>query len=114
MVIKPERRRRDYSEHWATADSNGQIDGEFIAPGHQFARPISTAAAGTVMVRTRNVSSRRPMPTTKLPCTTLPMLANNRPNIDAAKFEELAGKAKANCPISRVLNATITLDAKLV
>lgn len=36
------------------------------------------------------------------------------PNIDAAKFEELAGKAKANCPISRVLNATITLDAKLV
>ena len=35
------------------------------------------------------------------------------PNIDAAKFDELAAKAKANCPISRVLNATITLDAKL-
>ena len=36
------------------------------------------------------------------------------PGIDAAKFDELAAKAKANCPISRVLNATITLDAKLV
>lgn len=36
------------------------------------------------------------------------------PNIDAAKFAELAAKAKANCPISRLLNATITLDATLV
>ena len=36
------------------------------------------------------------------------------PGIDAAKFEEIAAKAKANCPISRLLNATVTLDAKLV
>lgn len=35
------------------------------------------------------------------------------PNIDAAKFVEIAGGAKANCPLSRVLNATITMDAKL-
>ena len=36
------------------------------------------------------------------------------PKIDAAKFGELASNAKANCPISRLLNATITLDAALV
>ncbi len=36
------------------------------------------------------------------------------PGIDAAKFDELAAKAKANCPISRLLNANISLDAKLV
>ena len=36
------------------------------------------------------------------------------PKIDAAKFAEIAGNAKANCPISRVLNATITMDAKMV
>jgi osmotically inducible protein OsmC len=36
------------------------------------------------------------------------------PGIDAAKFTEIANKAKTNCPISRLLNATITLDAKLV
>ena len=36
------------------------------------------------------------------------------PGIDAAKFAEIAAKAKAGCPISRVLNAKITLDAKLV
>jgi osmotically inducible protein OsmC len=35
------------------------------------------------------------------------------PGIDAAKFKEIADKAKAGCPISRLLNATITLDAKL-
>ena len=36
------------------------------------------------------------------------------PAIDPAKFDEIAAKAKANCPISRLLNATITLTAKLV
>ena len=36
------------------------------------------------------------------------------PKIDAAKFAEIAGGAKASCPMSRVLNATITMDAKLV
>lgn len=35
------------------------------------------------------------------------------PGIDDAKFQELAAKAKAGCPISRLLNATITLTAKL-
>jgi osmotically inducible protein OsmC len=37
------------------------------------------------------------------------------PNIDAAKFAELAEKAKANCPVSKALGAiNVTLDAKLV
>lgn len=35
------------------------------------------------------------------------------PGIDAVKFKEIADKAKAGCPISRLLNATITLDATL-
>jgi lipoyl-dependent peroxiredoxin len=36
------------------------------------------------------------------------------PGIDAAKFNEIANGAKAGCPISRLLTAKITLDAKLV
>lgn len=36
------------------------------------------------------------------------------PGINAAQFEELTGKAKAGCPVSKLLNATITLDARLV
>ena len=35
------------------------------------------------------------------------------PGGDAAKFEEAANNAKAGCPVSRVLNAKITMDAKL-
>ncbi|MBA4791137.1 MAG: OsmC family protein [Rhizobiales bacterium] len=36
------------------------------------------------------------------------------PGADDAKFQELAAKAKAGCPVSKVLNADITLDAALV
>lgn len=36
------------------------------------------------------------------------------PGADAAKFAEIANAAKAGCPVSRALNAEITLDAKLV
>jgi osmotically inducible protein OsmC len=36
------------------------------------------------------------------------------PGIDRAQFEKIAQGAKAGCPISKVLNAEITLDWKLV
>jgi len=36
------------------------------------------------------------------------------PGADPATFEDLAAKAKANCPVSKLLNAAITLDAKLL
>jgi lipoyl-dependent peroxiredoxin len=36
------------------------------------------------------------------------------PNLDEANFARLAGEAEKNCPVSKVLNATITLDAKLI
>jgi osmotically inducible protein OsmC len=35
------------------------------------------------------------------------------PGCDDAKFQELAGKAKAGCPVSKLLKAEITLDAAL-
>jgi osmotically inducible protein OsmC len=36
------------------------------------------------------------------------------PNADPAKFQKAAEGAKAGCPISRLLNTTISLDARLV
>lgn len=36
------------------------------------------------------------------------------PGIDDAKFQELTAKAKAGCPVSKLLKAEITLDAALV
>jgi len=41
-------------------------------------------------------------------------LRGKLPNIDEASFARLAGEAEKNCPVSKVLNATIALDAKLV
>jgi lipoyl-dependent peroxiredoxin len=35
------------------------------------------------------------------------------PGLDNAKFQEIAAKAKAECPVSKVLNADITLEATL-
>ena len=35
------------------------------------------------------------------------------PGTDRTTFAALANKAKADCPVSKLLNATITLDAKL-
>jgi osmotically inducible protein OsmC len=35
------------------------------------------------------------------------------PGVDQQKFEAIARDAKENCPVSKVLNANITLDAKL-
>ena len=36
------------------------------------------------------------------------------PGADQAKFEQLAGKAKAGCPVSKLLKADITLEATLL
>jgi lipoyl-dependent peroxiredoxin len=36
------------------------------------------------------------------------------PGGDKAKFDEAAKAAEAGCPVSRVLNAKITMDAKLI
>ena len=36
------------------------------------------------------------------------------PGATQAQFDELTAKAKAGCPVSKLLNATITLEAKLL
>ena len=41
-------------------------------------------------------------------------LTGRVPGIDASKFEQIANDAKANCPVSRVLKANITLSSKLL
>jgi osmotically inducible protein OsmC len=40
-------------------------------------------------------------------------LRANVPNLEQAEFSRLAGVAEKNCPVSKVLNAEITLDAEL-
>ena len=46
--------------------------------------------------------------------TSVPLEVRARvPGIDQAGFETAAGNAKSGCPISRLLNAEITMDARL-
>ncbi len=40
-------------------------------------------------------------------------VAVRAPGADRAKFDAAAGRAKAGCPLSRVLNAAISMDARL-
>ena len=40
-------------------------------------------------------------------------VVGNVPGADAAAFQKAAGDAKTGCPVSKVLNAKITMDAKL-
>lgn len=42
------------------------------------------------------------------------VLKGKVPGVDEAKFQEYAANAKANCPVSKVLNAQISLTASLV
>src|SRR4029079_8865067 len=73
-----------YPASASTALRPGAALRDFV--GHQFARPISAASAGTVMVRTTNVSINRPAPMMKPICSIVETLPNIRPNIEAAKM----------------------------
>jgi osmotically inducible protein OsmC len=42
------------------------------------------------------------------------MLEGKVPGADQSTFERLANEAKANCPLSKVIRAEITLEARLV
>jgi osmotically inducible protein OsmC len=41
-------------------------------------------------------------------------LRGSVPNLDETKFIELAKDAEETCPVSKILKAAITLDAKLI
>ena len=45
--------------------------------------------------------------------TSVHLTLKQNPRRGQGKFEELAGKAKAGCPVSKLLNTKITLDATL-
>jgi lipoyl-dependent peroxiredoxin len=49
----------------------------------------------------------------RISCSAL-ILRAQVPNIDEAAFAQMASDAEKNCPVSKVLDAAITLDAKLI
>jgi lipoyl-dependent peroxiredoxin len=49
----------------------------------------------------------------RISCSAL-ILRAQVPNLDEATFAQMASDAEKNCPVSKVLDAAITLDAKLI
>jgi lipoyl-dependent peroxiredoxin len=93
---------------------------ELIAAAHAgcFTMALSAALQGAGFtadrIQTAAALSLENVPATSWTITTVHLTTvATIPGITAEKFAEIAAGAKANCPVSRVLKAEITLDAKL-
>jgi osmotically inducible protein OsmC len=93
---------------------------ELIAAAHAgcFTMALSAALQGADFtaerIETTAALSLENVPATSWTITTVHLkTVATIPGITAEKFAEIAAGAKANCPVSRVLKAEITLDAKL-
>src|SRR5262249_39733663 len=108
-----------YSFSTRFESGNGTNPEELIAAAHAGCFTMATSAAlgkngftaerlaTTAALTLEQVSGNWTITTVDLQMT------GKVPGIDAKKFQEIAADAKANCPVSRVLNAKISLDAKL-
>ncbi|WP_230768953.1 OsmC family protein [Sphingomonas sp. Leaf4] len=100
-------------------DGKGTNPEELIAAAHAscFTMALSFALAGAgysdgTLETTAKVSLDKDGDGFKVTKSALTLKANV-PGIEPAKFEEIAAGAKAGCPISKLLNAEITLDHTL-
>jgi lipoyl-dependent peroxiredoxin len=75
---------------------------ELIAAAHAGFTPDSLEATATVSLDDGTITSSNIVLNAKVP------------GIDAAKFKTCADDAKANCPVSKLLNTSISLEANLV
>lgn len=100
-------------------DGKGTNPEELIAAAHAscFTMALSFALAGAgfsdgTLETTAKVTLDKDGDGFKVTKSALTLNANV-PGIDQAKFEEIAAGAKAGCPISKLLNAEITLEHNL-
>ncbi|KQM86107.1 osmotically inducible protein OsmC [Sphingomonas sp. Leaf23] len=100
-------------------DGKGTNPEELIAAAHAscFTMALSFALAGAgfsdgTLETTAKVTLDKDGDGFKVTKSALTLNANV-PGIDQAKFEEIAAGAKAGCPISKLLNADITLEHTL-
>ncbi|WP_242416055.1 OsmC family protein [Sphingomonas panni] len=100
-------------------DGKGTNPEELIAAAHAscFTMALSFALAGAgfsdgTLETTAKVTLDKDGDGFKVTKSALTLTANV-PGIDQAKFEEIAAGAKAGCPISKLLNAEITLEHTL-
>lgn len=109
----------DFTKRFESADGPGTTPEELIAAAHAgcFSMALSgelgkagfppTSITTTATVTLEPVDGKQTVSASHLETSVV------APGIDAAKFAEVAAGAKAGCPISRLLNTNISLDAKL-
>ncbi len=109
----------DFGKRFESADGPGTTPEELIAAAHAgcFSMALSgelgkagfppTSITTTATVTLEPVDGKQTVSASHLETSVV------APGIDAAKFAEVAAGAKAGCPISRLLNTNISLDAKL-
>jgi osmotically inducible protein OsmC len=110
-----------YTHKGRFVDESGQSGTnpeELIAAAHSgcFAMQLSAFLAenGTVAEALKVTAAVELIPGTGITGSAL-TVEGRVPGIDAAKFAELADKAKRECPVSRALGAiAVTLEARLV
>ncbi len=102
------------------ADGSGTNPEELIAAAHAgcFTMALSAALEGAGFVAdtlsTTAALTLENNPQTSWTISAIHLTTTAKvPGISAEKFAEIAAVAKANCPVSRVLKAAITLDAAL-
>ena len=112
-------RDTQYSFNTRFEDGNGTNPEELIAAAH--AGCFSMALSGQLTNAGHAPESIQTEATVKMEKTDAGFTVTNVhlevvarvPGIDQAGFETAAGNAKSGCPISRLLNAEITMNAKL-
>ncbi len=102
------------------ATGTGTNPEELIAAAHAgcFTMALSAALEGAGFVAdtlaTTAALTLENQPQTSWTITAIHLTTTAKvPGVSPEKFAEIAAAAKANCPVSRVLRAEITLDAKL-
>ena len=107
-----------YSYQTRFGDGKGTNPDELLAAAHAgcYAMALSMILGDAGFTpESLDVKSVVNMDTDKLELTGSHLVLKAKiPNIDTAKFEECANKAKDNCPVSKALSLKITLDAELV
>jgi len=109
----------DFGKRFEGATTPGTTPEELVAAAHAgcYAMALS-GALGAAGFAPEKISAKATVTLDRVdgkPTVTKSALvvAAKVPGIDAAKFAEIAGATKTGCPISRLLNAELTLDAKL-
>ncbi len=109
----------DFGKRFEGAATPGTTPEELIAAAHAgcfsmaFSAELGKAGFTPKRIQTKATVTLEPVNGAPTVSSSHLEMRASIPGIDAAKFAEIANGAKAGCPISRLLNTNITLDAAL-